>query len=157
VAQRKSKRSTPKRKGKPVSWAAAFAAGARKQATALRAVERERIRIERSLRARAAWERKRAKAQADFERRSQASKRGRQKRLARELVFDQLQKFSEARTSGASTFEIAARHRDWIDAQRVVKEHLSRAEWRGVLDRIGDELGLDDDFVDALEESPDEG
>jgi hypothetical protein len=128
----KSKRPTRKRKPLPLStYVARY--GAPKKGTPRRA-EYERS--------------------AAFRARSEASRRGRAKRIAAQALLPILGRFVQAREAAESHREVARAHDRWLAARAEVKAAFAE-DWGDILDRIGDELGLDEDFIEALDESPD--
>jgi hypothetical protein len=115
----------------------------------------------RSAAARKGWATRKANAKAAAKaaaalarKRSKAALQGWSTRRGKKLVGYALQPFTEALTTGASGPTIRRTHDAWLRARELVKPAFTDAQWRSILDDVGDDLDLPSDFVDALEESP---
>jgi hypothetical protein len=143
----KTRRVPPARKGmarprKRPSAAEVRAAKARSDAA-------KRAAVTRGKNARA---RERAR-KAEHEKRSAAAREGWRRRIVRDNLAPILARFVSARKTEGPR-EIREAYDKWAAARDVFRD---RPGWRSILDAIGDELNLDDDFIEALDESPDEG
>jgi hypothetical protein len=110
----------------------------------------------RSSAARKGWETRRKKAL------SLAAKKGwgtrRRNAETRTIVAEvqpSLAEFVSDRRTGAHRRDVKWSHREWQRVRRLVRKHFGQRRFREVLEQIADAMGLDDSFVDALDESPD--
>ena len=124
----------------------------------------------RSEAAKAAWQWRKLRAREAFERRSRASKKGwarRKERATLEAVTRIAEDrpipvaatlvmgdFVSALAAGRPHREIAKAHHRWQHMRNKLKEHLSEEDWQEVLEDVGETLDLDEDFLEALDESP---
>jgi len=110
-----------------------------------------------------------ARARYEAERaRREAARRGRETRrapieLAGHLgifVYER-EKRERMKESGEDFREQAQKvrdaHAEWLEVRRRLRDRVSEDVWEGILEEIGDTFGLDEDFLAALDESPEEG